>query len=398
MRIDIVSTGLSPDNLTQEGQRIIAASDLLIGPAQLIGIHAAKGQPRLTTSRPDEVIDAIHTSQASRIAVLMPGDVGLHAEATKIASRLRKNHPDAEVRLIPGISAVAMLATRVGVPWQDACLVSCHSSTVDLVAPVRRHRYTIALTGENVHKLAISLSDARYGGLRVWAGQNLGLEDESIIHDTVSGLAERDWSPLTTLVIENREFDDRVLAGLPDDRFIRGDVPMTTSAVRAVSMARLAVRPTDVCYDIGCGTGSVTVELALAAHAGHVYSLDKELAAVLLTEQNCRTFHLGNVTALQGKAPDALADWPAPDIAFVGGTSGSMRSIVETLVARNPAVRLVIATLTIENTATAIEAMKKAGLTPQVTQLNVADGQVAGGLHLFAAQNPITIIAGGADD
>ncbi|MCL2483407.1 MAG: precorrin-6y C5,15-methyltransferase (decarboxylating) subunit CbiE [Propionibacteriaceae bacterium] len=398
MRIDIVSTGLSRDNLTLEGQRIIAASDLLIGPARLIGTFAAKGQPRLAASRPDEVVDAIGKSQAARIAVLMSGDVGFQAGATMIASRLRKNHADADVRLIPGVSAVAMLATRVGVPWQDACLVSCHTSTVDLVAPVRRHRFTIALTSGNVHTLATSLGDAGYGGLRVWAGQNLGLEDESIIHDTVAGLMERDWSPLTTVLIENREFDDRVVSGLPDDRFIRGEVPMTHATVRAVSMARLAVRPTDVCYDIGCGTGSATVELALAAHAGHVYGLDKDLAAVLLTEQNCRTFHLGNVTALQGKAPDDLADWPTPDVAFVGGTSGSMRTIVETLVARNPAVRMVIATLAIENTVAAIEAMKKAGLTPQITQLNIADGQVAGGWHYFAAQNPITLIAGGTDD
>ncbi|MDR1513485.1 MAG: hypothetical protein LBS56_08400, partial [Propionibacteriaceae bacterium] len=313
MRVAIVGAGPGSGDLTHDGERAIAQAGLVIGSARLVAALAQPGQATVVAARPDDVVAAIESARphdlvaavesphpehllaaiesarpehllaaieaarpdgvvtaiesagATDVAVLMSGDVGFHSGASKVAAWLRGSRVDAEVRLIPGVSSVAALAARVGVPWEDACLVSCHGGVTDLVSPVRRHRTTIALTGGNLPTLAAALREAGYGGLHVWAGEDLGLPGETVTRTTVDGLAGRAWSSLTTILVDNPDFDSRVLSGLPDDRFVRGRVPLTKSAVRAVALARLAVRPTDTCFDVGCGTGSVTVELALAA-------------------------------------------------------------------------------------------------------------------------------------
>ncbi|MDR1264592.1 MAG: precorrin-6Y C5,15-methyltransferase (decarboxylating) subunit CbiT [Propionibacteriaceae bacterium] len=391
--VDIIGAGLGPDTLTRQADQLMARAEVLIGSHRLLAEQARPGQATLAADRPDQVTAAVLAQGDRRVVVLMSGDVGFHSGATKVAAALRA--AGVEVRLTPGIATPLLLAARVGVPWQDACLVSCHGQTVDLVARVRRHRHTIALTGGNIPQLAAALTAVGYGGLTVWAGQNLGLADELVAQTTVEQLAQREWSPLTSLLIDNPDWDDRVLCGLPDDRFERGEAPMTKSAVRALVSARLALRPDAVAYDIGCGTGSVTVEMALAAHRGQIYAVDRDPAAVALTKQNCRAFHLANVTVVQGLAPAALADWPDPEAVFIGGAAGRLDEIVAAVVARRPGVQVVVTAIAVETVAAAVQSMTAAGLYPQFSQLSVAQGRPAGLLHLLMAQNPITVISGG---
>jgi precorrin-6Y C5,15-methyltransferase (decarboxylating) len=397
MRIDSVGAGAGPGSLTRDGAEAARQAELVVGSARLVAAFARAGQAQVVAARPVAVVAAIEASPAARIAVLMSGDVGFHSGAAQVAAALRETLPRAELRLIPGVSAVAALAARLGAPWEDACLVSCHGTGADLVAPVRRNRRTIALTGGNVGELAAALSAAGFGALACWAGEDLGMARETISATTVNGLAGREWSPLTTLLIENPAWDARALSGLPDESFERGAVPMTKSAVRAVALARLAVRPADVCWDIGCGTGSVTVELALAAYAGRVFGIDRNPAAVALTRQNCRAFHIGNVTVEEGLAPAGIEAWPRPDAVFVGGSAGRMRELVAAAVERNPGVRVVVTAIAVESAAAALAAVLAAGLVPEVTQLSVARGRQAGGLHLMTGLNPVTIVAGGGD-
>ena len=397
MRVDVVGTGLGPNSVTLEGREAISAAELLIGSPRLIEDFSRSDQQTIKATRPSDVIAAIEAASAERIVVLMSGDVGYHSGATKIAVWQREKLPTLPLRLIPGVSTISALAARVGLAWEDAALISCHGIETDLVSPVRRNQRTIALTGGNVSQLAASLIEADFGRLTVWIGENLGLATESVTQTTIDDLASRDCSSLTTLLIENPSADARIRTGIPDEEFARGKVPMTKSAVRAVSVAQLAIEPADICYDVGCGTGSVTVELALSAYSGQVFAIDKNPEAIELTRANCREFHLGNVTVEEGFAPEGLADWPNPDVVFIGGTTGSMQEIVELVVERNPNVRIVVTAIAVESVTAALTALKAVGLTPKITQLSVAEGRAVGGLHLMIAQNPVTIISGGRD-
>ena len=142
---------------------------------------------------------------------------------------------------------------------------------------------------------------------------------------------------------------------------------MTKQEVRAAALAKLAVQPADTLWDVGAGTGSVSVELALAA---------------------C------NLTLVEGRAPAALADLPAPDAVFIGGTKGGMEAVVDTVLARNPNARICISAIALETLSAAVAALTAHGLAAEVTQIAVSRTRPAGRLHLLMANNPIFLITG----
>ena len=151
-------------------------------------------------------------------------------------------------------------------------------------------------------------------------------------------------------------------------------------------------------YDIGCGTGSVSIEMAFAAYEGRVYAFDKNEEAVGLVLENARKFHLDNIEAVCGLAPECLEGLPAPDVAFIGGSSGNMEEIVNFLYGKNSRIRFVITAVTIETAMAALESLENVGIEGDIVQVAVSKGRQIGDLHMLMAQNPIFIINGGGDD
>jgi precorrin-6Y C5,15-methyltransferase (decarboxylating) len=266
-----------------------------------------------------------------------------------------------------------------------------------LTGTVRRNRYTFCLTGNNAASLGEALCDAGYAGLRVHTGENLGLPEERVRTITAEELSRSNLPPMSVLIVVNDDPDDRIRFGLPDTAFARSvgptvrSIPMTKSEVRALSLAKLAPKPGDICYDIGAGTGSVTVEMALAAYRGRVYAIERQPDALPLIRKNLRGFHLGNVTVIEGEAPEALAELPPPDAVFIGGSGGHIGEIISVIQAKNPQVRLVVTAITLETAAAVLAAFPQA----ELTQLSTARTKKAGESHLLTAQNPVMVISVG---
>jgi precorrin-6Y C5,15-methyltransferase (decarboxylating) len=277
-------------------------------------------------------------------------------------------------------------------------LISCHGLDTNIVSSVRRNRFTFALTGKNIPELQNELIKYGFGDLKVWIGENLGSDEESIQESKISDLEGMEFSSLTVLIIENPDFDSRIRTGIPDEEFIRGKVPMTKSEVRAVCLSKLALSPNDIAYDIGCGTGSVTIEMAFSAYDGKVYAFDKNEEAIALLEQNCQKFHLDNVEPLCGLAPECLKGLPVPDVAFIGGSSGNMEEIVSYLHGTNNEMRFVITAVTIESAMAGLDSLKNVGISGDIVQVAVSKGRQIGDLHMLMAQNPIFIISGSGQD
>ena len=392
--INIIGMGMSEKTLTHEALELIMEADILIGAKRLINEFAHLNKPSHNAYLSQDILEIIEKTDAQKIAILVSGDVGFYSAAEKLVDVLKEYKPN----LISGISSVSYFFAKCSLPWKNANLISCHGIDTNIVSSVRRNEYTFALTGKNIPELQKDLVKYGFGDLKVWVGENLGSDEESVQETKVSQLGGREYSSLTVLIIENPDFDSRIRTGIDDEEFIRGKVPMTKSEVRAVCLSKLSLSPKDIVYDIGCGTGSVTIEMAFSAYDGKVYAFDKNEEAISLLGQNCQKFHLDNVEAVCGLAPECLKGLPVPDVAFIGGSSGNMDEIVNYLYGINNEMRFVITAISLENAMAALDSLKSVGIEGDIVQVAVSKGKKIADLHMLMAQNPIFIISGGADE
>lgn len=390
----IIGAGMGPDTVTQEGLRAIQGADVLLGAKRMLAGFSYLGKPSIEQYIPQQVATSVRTSQSQRFAVLVSGDVGFFSAAQGLVQAL----DFCRVELVSGISSLHYFFARLQLPWQDAAAVSCHGRSCNLADTVRRNRLTFALTGGNIPELVAKLLQADFGDLQVFVGENLGMGNERIFSCPVHQLKEHTVGSLAVLLIQNPAASAQVPTGIPDGQFIRGAVPMTKAEVRAVILSKLNLKPETVCVDVGAGTGSVTVEMALAAWKGRVFAVERNPEALPLIQQNCKKFHIGNVESICGSAPEALEALPAVDAAFIGGSGGTLREIISALFAKNPAVRIVVSAITLESIDAAIEGFQSLGISPEVIQIGVSRAKKAGGLHLLMAQNPIFIFSGGGSN
>ena len=169
---------------------------------------------------------------------------------------------------------------------------------------------------------------------------------------------------------------------------------MTKLEVRSVSLSRLGLKRDSVVYDIGAGTGSVSVEAALQAADGRVYAIERKGEAAALIRENRRKFAVPNLEVVEGLAPEAFFALPAPTHAFIGGSAGNLRQIVEVLLEKNPQVRVVINAIALETVAEAAALWKELPVTDvAVSQIMASRGRKLGGYELMTGMNPVYVIS-----
>lgn len=183
--------------------------------------------------------------------------------------------------------------------------------------------------------------------------------------------------------------------GIPDDQFIRGDIPMTKQEIRILTLAKADIGADDTIIDIGAGTGSLSIEAALLAEQGKVFAIEREVEGVKLIKANAAKFKAGNVEAILGTAPEALNELPAADVILIGGSGGRLPDI---LVSADKLLklggRLVITAVTVETLSTALHIMReKQEYSVDACSVQVTRIQAVGTSNMFKALNPIYIIA-----
>lgn len=381
-------------SLTKEAQDAINNSDVLIGSERLIRYFTDQNHKTYSTNTPDEILDIITITKENSFSILVSGDIGFYSLGSILAPKLIKY----DLVLIPGISSVNYFFGKCGLSWENAKLISAHGRKCNIVEAVRRNKLTFVLTANNTSEIAEKLINTGFSDLKVLVGEKLGMLNEKITETTIYKLKKMSTCPLTVLIIQNPDFDVSYRVGIEDSLFIRTDIPMTKAFVRAATMAKLSLSSNSICYDVGCGTGSVTVEMALLAYDGYVYSFDKEQEAVDLTKKNCRHFQIGNSSVLGGLAPKVFDLIPPPDCAFIGGSNGKMKEIVSALYEKNPNVKIVINAVSPQSATSAIYALESIGFEADVSQLSVSTGKKVGGIHMMKAENPIYIISGGVSN
>lgn len=386
--------------MTAEAAEAIREADCLLGAGRLLAAVPENGTAkRVEATRPGQILEALLESGAERPCVVYSGDTGFYSGARGLLALLEAEK--IAYRVLPGISSVQLLAARLGRPWQDWTLCSAHGTDCDPVTAVSQGKPVFFLTGGALGPVDLCrrLTEAGLGGLEVTVGENLSYETEHILRGTAGAFATRTFAPLSVLLAEAAPVSQEPRApGLPDDAFLRGKVPMTKQEVRTAALGKLALRPTDTVWDVGAGTGSVSVELALAARYGRTYAVECQEEACELIRANRQRFGTWNLTLIQDKAPEALADLPAPDAVFIGGTKGNMDAVLDMVLGKNPGARICISAIALETLSAAVTALTAHGLTAEVTQIGVSRTKTAGKLHLLMANNPVFLISAGPSE
>ena len=338
MKITLIGMGSGcPESLTVQGYAALREADLILGARRLLSaLPAGCTENRAAAYLPDEILELLHASGCENAALLYSGDTGFYSGASALVERLQAQGYRPVV--LPGLSSVQMLSAALGRPWQDWKLVSAHGRACDPVAECMEGKPTFFLTGgsESPATLCAQLAAEGFGKLAAAVGENLGTPEQKVYTGTVGQLAASRFESLSVLLVEAAQVPSRRTQGLPDEAFARGKVPMTKQEVRAAVLAKLGVQPGELLWDVGAGTGSVSVELALAAPRGRVYAVECDPEACALIRQNKEKFAVRNLTLVEGTAPAALENLPAPDAVFIGGTKGNMAAVVEAALAQQP--------------------------------------------------------------
>lgn len=402
-KVTIIGAGPgNPDLLSRAALDAIDIADVVIGAHRaLVGIDVPPDVVRCELVKTADIVAALTDAASWQCAVIvMTGDVGLFSGARRLVEAL-SGDAQVDVRVIPGISSASYLAARLARPWQDWRFASAHGVACDIVAEAERagELFLVTSGGEDPSRLSGELVQAGFGDARVTVAERLSYPDERITCATASEIAGQTFDDLNVMLIEfaGGAASSRwpyASSGIPDELFIRGDVPMTKQEVRAVALAKLRLTATDTVWDVGAGTGSVSIEAALVARAGSVWAVERNAAGVRLIRENADAFGCGNVHAVPGVAPEALAKLPVPDAVFVGGSAGELPSIVEATLEKNSQVRLCVPCVTVETLTEACALLSGSRFKGfEACQVSAARAEAVGSHHLMKAQNPVFLVS-----
>ena len=395
---------------TQQALEAIASARVLFGAKSVLDNLTktwplAAGKKVIANYDSGKILEYLEEHPEIRnAAVAYSGDSGFYSGAASMLAKLKKAETfkeNFEVRVICGISSVSWFAARAGIPWQDWKILSSHGRFCNVTGQVRRNRecFLLLANAADLRQTGAMLARAQeqgtLGKLQLIYGCELSRAGEEICPCTPQELIEVTREGLYVLYIRHDDAEKvSVLPGMPDTAFIRGKAPMTSSEIRTLSLCRLGLTAKSVLWDVGAGTGSVSIEAALACPDSKVWSIECKKDALALLAENRAKYSLQNMSIIEGWAPDALIDLPVPTHVFIGGSGGEIGSILDLVLARNSSAKVVVNCITSETLAALHDALDRLPIRDlQCTQVMVNREEILGTYHYLRAGNPVFIIS-----
>lgn len=391
-QITLLGIGMgSRDTLTIEGEKALEKAELLIGARRIADSVKMPHHTVIYEYDSEKILKCIEeNSQYEHIVIALSGDVGFYSGAKKLLHNLGE-----DTRVICGISSVVYFMAKAGLSWDDAKIVSAHGRNCNLVSLICHSKKVFSILGtkDGISSLAGRLVSYGMGDVLLYVGENLSYENEKIFVKPARELVSYEGDALCVVCAYNENASELMSThGIKDECFIRGKAPMTKEEVRTVSLMKLGLSEDSVCYDVGAGTGSVAVEMALRAHQGKVYAIEKKEDALALILENKKKFAADNLEIVGGCAPEAMEELPVPTHAFIGGSSGNLKEIIRLLLNKNPEVKIVINCITLETVGEAMEAIREFDFQERdIVQMSVSRSKEVGRYHMMMGENPIYI-------
>lgn len=398
MRNKLYVVGIGPgeeNQLTLYARSVIDGAGLVVAAKRHMGL--AKGNHVIPLGKFSEAFQTIDKALNDvSVAVLVSGDTGVYS----LMPLVKKRFPDDDVHVVPGISSLQTLCAAIGETWIDAKIISGHGrdiSEASVLDTVDQNAKTIFFCGPDwtPQKVCSVLSRSEMQNLTVTVGEHLSYYDERVLIDTPQKLSGIDFDDLSIMLITNPAPWEKPAVRPHDDEFIRTQVPMTREVVRGAILDALRLKRDSVVWDLGAGTGSVTVAAALVCDCGSVYAVERKDEAVQLIKSNCRKFHRHNVNILLGDNMTQFKTLPLPTHVFIGGSSGELKELLEKLPTLGSGIRVVVSSVALKTASAATEVLSS-GLYSDfaVTSVAVSNSKKIGNTYIMAANNQVSIFSG----
>jgi precorrin-6B C5,15-methyltransferase / cobalt-precorrin-6B C5,C15-methyltransferase len=401
--------GVGPDGLgglTARSRDLLTATDVVFGSESTLRLlpELKAERVRVGADLPD-VVAKLKAGIAAgrRLAVVASGDPLFYGTARYLCEKVGPEH----FEVVPHVSSMQLAFARLKETWEEAYLTDLSARTLDDVLGKIRSAETVGLFTSEAYppnRVARELLARGLDYFRAFVCENLGGKDERITQGDLTEIQELRFDPLNVLILKrkpNRPDAVRPVAklarfGNPDEVFAQSQPKtglLTQAEVRAVALGWLDLHPADVAWDVGAGSGSVTIEMAQLTTPGTVYAIEQDPADYHLIVANAEKFGVKNVKPVAGTAPAVFADLPAPDAIFVGGNGGEVARLLEaSYAALRPGGRLVSNVGTLEMISTTYGVLKRLGGTVDVLLMNLARGVEQLESLRFEAVNPTVLL------
>jgi precorrin-6Y C5,15-methyltransferase (decarboxylating) len=384
---DLAVLGVHGGRVPPGTEPLLERAALVAGGARQLAALAPPGVPTVALGAGIDAALAQVAAAGGPAVVLASGDPGFFG----IVRALRRGVAAARLSVHPAPSSVAVAFARLGLPWDDALLVSAHARDPrPALHTALRHPKVAILTDPEATPAWFA---QRLDGRTLTVAERLGEPDERIVTGTAAEIAAMAFAEPNVLISLGPGTPAELVGSawaLPDDDFDHRAGMITKREVRAVALAHLGPRTGQLVWDVGCGSGSVAVECARLGAAA--IAIDHDPDALARTRANAEAFGVPLQT-VEGRAPDALAELPDPDAAFVGGGGADLEAIVDLCAAR--AVRTVVVTLAlVERAGPVLARLRAAGLEAEATLIQASRLAPLAGGHRLAAINPVVVAVG----
>lgn len=404
----VVIIGVGDDGvqgLSESTRKLVETADVLMGSERnLATVGQTSGEQVVIGADLTEMVRVIEQNLGAKsIVVLATGDPLFYGVTRYLFDKLGKQH----FEVVPHVSTMQLAFARVMESWEDAYLTNVATHPLDdIVQRIRTAEKVGLFTDEHNSPpvIAQALLDEGIDYFRCYVCENLGTRNEVVTQGTLQEVTEMAFGPLNVMILirlpeapDRPDSTIRQLFGNPDDAFLQRRPKqglLTPAEVRTLALAQLNVKPESLVWDIGAGSGAVSIEAAQLASAGAVYAIEPDLEDCELIRSNAEVFGVQNVQIVCGNAPEVFKDLPAPDCVFIGGigrqTVGILTEAFERL---RPGGRLVVNVASLENVSSATSKLK--ALVPHVglLMINLSRGTRQLDSIRFFAMNPSFLVS-----
>ena len=423
-KLNVIGIGYRP--LDKRARDVLLNSDVVLANSRLLEVFQTYHEYEDVKDRiivhgsVYETLDYIVDNyREKKISLLAAGDPMFFGIGRLVVEKLGRD----AVEIYPDLSSIQVAFSRIRETSNNALLMSLHGGPdpakrrkpeyeiSDLPGLLKKHNKIAVLTDKINNPTEIakeilkpSAFSSQLSALKMYVCEKLGYPDEKITEGRPQEISGQSFEhPNVVVIVQNTEHrtqstDNKARSGikfgLKETEIQHSKGLITKDEARAVTIHKLMLPQKGIFWDIGAGSGSVSIEAARVCPELKVYAVEKNEEQIKHLNANKERFGTDNIEIIESEAPEALKALPAPDRVFIGGSAGSLYDIVNVISTEMTSGIIVVNATTIETLNEAIQCLEQNRFEVRLSEVSISRSKVIGQRRHMSALNPIFIVIG----